>query len=81
MLEMLLLFASTVAKTYRVTAAVDTKVRSHGDSTAEVEESVDDVESDHDHRVAHERVLGRRGDQVEQRQHRKDCKEHVVVDN
>lgn len=40
--------------TYAVAAAVDTKVCGHGDSTAEVEDGVQDIKTNNEERVNHE---------------------------
>ena len=64
-----------------VTAAVDVKVGSHGDSTAEVEDGVEGVKCDHDHWVNRKSLLDGGRDEVEEGQHREDGHEHVVVDD
>lgn len=40
--------------TYAVATAVNTKVRGHGDSTAEVEDGVQDIKTNNEERVDHE---------------------------
>lgn len=58
-----------------------TEVCSGCDTTAEEEERVQEVKSDHDDRVEGEILLDGRGNEVEQRQHSEYRYEHVVVDN
>lgn len=68
-------------QTYRVATAVDTEVRGHSDTTAEVEDGVQDIKADDKKRVNHERLLDACRNKVEQRQHAEDRDKHVVVDD
>lgn len=46
--------ANEMVGTYAVATAVNTKVGGHGDSTAEVEDGVQDIKANNEERVDHE---------------------------
>lgn len=60
---------------------MDTEVGSHGNGTAEEEDGVQSIKSDHEERVALESLLDGGRDKIEQRQHGEHGQEHVVVDD
>lgn len=76
-----LIIVNETIGTYAVATAVNTKVGGHGDSTAEVEDGVQDIKANNEERVDHERLLDACGNEVQQRKHAEDRDKHAVVDN
>lgn len=73
--------AITPMATYLVAAAVHTKLGGEGDSTAEPEEDVEDVEGNRKHGV-NDGGVGESGkSEVEQAEHGEDGDEHAVINN
>jgi len=67
--------------TYLVVAGMHFEVSSHGDRTAEPEDSVEQVKTSWNEFVEGKILLEANGDEVEQRNHREDRYKHVVVDD
>lgn len=63
-----------------VAARMSAQLGGHGDSGAEQEDDIEQVDHDGEDGVAHEGVVKGNQDQVEERKHSKDGYEHVVVD-
>lgn len=70
-----------IASTYAVAAAVNVQLGRHGDGGTEPEEGVQGVKDDHQEWVALKGLLNSGWNEIEKRQHREDCAEHVVVDD
>src|SRR5690348_16407929 len=66
--------------TYSVVAGVSTKLSGHGDSCAEEEDGIEQVENGGKDEMADPGVVPCGRDQVEEGQHAEDCNKHVVVD-
>lgn len=75
-----MIFGIRCGLTYAVAAAVNAKICSRGDGSAEPEESVEEVEADGDHGYVVAVEEGD-GEEVEEGQHAEDCDEDVVVDH
>lgn len=68
-------------RAYLVVAAVHVQIRGRRNGGDESEERAEDVQDQGEDGVDSQGVLNRGGDQVEEREHREDRDEHVVVDD
>ena len=67
--------------THLVAAAVDFEISGERNTSDEEEDRVERIRNEHEHWRDRERFIDCSGDQIEQREHSKDCHEHAVIDN